>query len=371
MRVLLISPVGNLINGGIGKWTGHIMSYHKEHGDGVDLRLIYNSKARVNFETNTLLHRLFNGIWNYYPLIKSCKKVIQKEHIDAVHICTSASLSLVKDLIITKSAHKRNIRTFIHCRFGRLPEVLKSNGLEHRLFDKLLKIADGIIAIDMRSFHALRAYGCDKVFYMPNPLATSVEQLVMENDSIQRVPRKIVFAGQVMPTKGVLELVKACKQLKDINLFMLGHVPDEKVKSELFEIAGDGFESWLHITGALPFDQVIREMLSCNVFVLPTYTEGFPNVIIESMACGCPIVTTPVGAIPEMLDINSDRPCGICVEPKNVEQLKEAIESFLEDDDLARSYGRRAQTRVREQYAIDKVWNQLVSIWKGNRDDAE
>ena len=93
-------------------------------------------------------------------------------------------------------------------------------------------------------------------------------------------------------------------------------------------------------------------------------------MIIESMACGCPIVTTPVGAIPEMLNINTETPCGICVEPKNVEQLKAAIESFLQNDDLATSYGKRAQARVREQYAIDKVWEQLVSIWKGNRDNA-
>lgn len=367
MRVLLISPVGNLINGGIGKWTGHIMSYYKEHGDGLELSLLYNSKSKTNFETNTFMHRLFNGFWNYFPLIKSCNKTLKKEQFDVVHICTSASLSLLKDLIITKAAHRRHIRTYIHCHFGRLPEVLKSNGWEHKLFDKLIKVADGIIAIDMKSYNALKAYGCEKVFYLPNPLAVSVEQLVKDNDSIRRVPGKIVFAGQVMPTKGVYELVEACKQINGIELYMLGFVPNENVRTELYEIAGEGYESWLHIMGAMPHEKVIQEMLSCNAFVLPTYTEGFPNVIIESMACGCPIVTTPVGAIPEMLDINSDKPCGICVEPRNVGQLKDAIEKVLHDNKLALAMGERAQVRVKEQYAMEKIWEQLVGIWKGNK----
>ena len=366
MKILLISPVGNLINGGIGKWTGHIMSYYKEHGDGVELKLLSNPKARTNFETNTLLQRLVNGFRNYVPLVKSCKKTLRKERFDAVHICTSASLSLLKDLLIARAAHRRHIKTYIHCRFGRLPEVLQSKGLEHRLFNRLIRVAAGIIAIDMRSFKALRAYGCDKVFYLPNPLAPSVEQLVKENASLRREPGKIVFAGHVMSTKGVYELVEACRQLKGIKLTMLGYVPDEKVKAELYALAGEGHPTWLDITGALPIEDVIREMLSCSVFALPTYTEGFPNVIIESMACACPIVTTPVGAIPEMLAIDSDAPCGICVEPKNVDQLKDALEKLLADSELAATLGKRAQTRVSEQYAMEKIWGQLVAIWKGN-----
>ena len=104
-------------------------------------------------------------------------------------------------------------------------------------------------------------------------------------------------------------------------------------------------------------------MMSAGVFVLPTYTEGFPNVIIESMACGCPIVTTDVGAIPEMLDIEHGFSYGICVKPKDVEGLKNAVEKMLNDRDYALQCGKNAQLRVQEQYAMSVVWNQLTSIW--------
>ena len=104
-------------------------------------------------------------------------------------------------------------------------------------------------------------------------------------------------------------------------------------------------------------------MLSSGVFVLPTYSEGFPNVIIESMACACPIVTTSVGAIPEMLDIENGENYGLCVEPKNVEQLKDAIIRMLDNKDFASHCGINAQKRVNEMYSMTKVWQQMEQIW--------
>ena len=84
------------------------------------------------------------------------------------------------------------------------------------------------------------------------------------------------------------------------------------------------------------------------------------------MACACPIVTTRVGAIPEMLDIAQGDNYGLCVEPKNVAQLKTAIEKMLDDRVYALQSGANAQQRVNALYSMPSVWKQLEDIWNGS-----
>ena len=102
---------------------------------------------------------------------------------------------------------------------------------------------------------------------------------------------------------------------------------------------------------------------SCDLFVLPTYTEGFPNVIIESMACGCAIVTTPVGAIPEMFEEENGNHYGILVAPKSIEELKNGIEKMLDNEMLKQECRLNVKQRVNDRYNIDAVWKQMLSIW--------
>jgi glycosyltransferase involved in cell wall biosynthesis len=106
-------------------------------------------------------------------------------------------------------------------------------------------------------------------------------------------------------------------------------------------------------------------MLSANVFCLPSYTEGFPNVILESMACACPIVATSVGAIPDMLNIDEtdENKCGICITPRNVDELKHAMSFLLNNTCIAKKYGENARKRVLENYGMPIVWERMENIW--------
>ena len=97
---------------------------------------------------------------------------------------------------------------------------------------------------------------------------------------------------------------------------------------------------------------------------MPTYTEGFPNALLESMACGCPIIASAVGAIPEMLEDENGKHFGVLIEPKNVEALKTAILRMLSDTQFKEECGINAQKRVFERYNINNVANQLINIWK-------
>lgn len=361
MKVLLCSPY-KTFSGGISRWTDHIVQYYHSNNDNdLCMNVFSLTRERKIYADTPLFKRMWYGFAEYIPLIIKFRNKIHSKRYDVVHIASSASLGLLRDILILKIARNNQTKSVLHFRFGRIPELYKKNNWEKKLLNKTIRLADAVIVIDQSSFNTLITQGYKNIKLLPNPLGPETEKIV-NNSSVKREKNKIVFAGHVVPTKGVFELVQACKDIPNIEVYLLGAVTDE-MKSRLYEATGNN-KTWLKISGEQNYEIVIQEMLSANVFVLPTYTEGFPNVILESMACGCPIIASAVGAIPEMLNINGETPAGICIEPKNIEQLKSAIIKILNDDNLATTYGNNAKKRVNEIYSMPSVWKQMTDIWK-------
>lgn len=364
MKVLLVSPYSEKLVGGIINWTKYIVNYHSENGGDVELTLLNNDNATQIFGSAPLIKRLFAGISNYLPVVRQFKDKVAFEHFDVAHICTSGSFGLIRDLMIVKAAKKKGIKTVVHTHFGRIPIIFNSRGWEKALLKRLVNSVDCVAVMDKYSLKALKEKGYNNVRFVPNPLSTDVQRSISDGGDVERESRKIVFAGHVLPSKGLTELVEACREIQPLKLEILGKVSDETFKEQLYQIGGKDSRSWLEIPGNKPFEEVIKEMKSCGIFVLPSYSEGFPNVILESMACGCPIVATSVGAIPEMLDIESENPCGVCIPAKSVEELRNAIVDLLGNPMKAAALGENARKRVNEQYAMPKVWEQLVGVWR-------
>ena len=364
MKVLLVSPFSTKMVGGIINWTKYIVNYHRENGGDVELTVLYNKNATQVFGTSNPIRRLFVGLSNYLPIVRHFKEKVVNEQFDVAHICTSGSLGLIRDLMIVKIAKKNGVKTVVHMHFGRVPQILASRGWETVLLKGLLRRTDCVVVMDSFSLKALRERKYKNIRFVPNPLPTEVQKIIESLGVTKRDSRKILYAGHVLPSKGLKELVKACREIYQVKLEIIGKVSDEAFREQLYQIGGEGSRNWLAISGNKSFDAVIKEMKSCSVFVLPSYSEGFPNVILESMACECPIVATPVGAIPEMLDVASEKPCGVCVPQQNFEALRDAIVDLLGKPMKASALGENARKRVNEQYAIPKIWEQLEAVWR-------
>lgn len=360
-KVLLCSPMN--VQGGITQWTKHIKGYYDSvGGHTIDLDFFAMDRSGYIPEKMFFLKRAVWGIRDYVGLARNLlNKVKYNNNYHIVHLASSASVSLVKDLYILKRLKRLEVKTAIHFHFGRIPQLFKSQNWEWKLITRVISLATSVVVIDKSSYDTLLKAGFTNVFLLPNPLSPSVESLVKENLGVKRVDNKILFAGHLIKTKGIFELMAACHDIPDIELKLIGKVLPE-IECELKELWRSA-KGQLVITNNIPFEEVIQEMLSCSLFVLPTYTEGFPNVILESMACGCTIITTPVGAIPEMLEIGGDNSCGICVEPQTVAPLKAAIAQLLKDRALARKLAENAINRVTKEYSMEIVWQQMNMIW--------
>lgn len=361
MKILFVAPFGG-VPGGISRWTEHIMNYYNiQDTPGLYIDLV--SMGRTSFVNinSPLFYRLKCAYIDYRKILRVFHEKLKQNRYDVIHLTSSASLSLFKDWYILRRASKLHIKTIIHFHFGRIFDLSLQRNWEWRMLCKVISLADKVIVLDQKSYYTLQKEGFSNVILLPNPLSPIVKTFIQQNENINRIPRTILFVGHVVKTKGVFELVEACKQISNIQLKLLGHVlPSVK---DLLEKEVDNAH-WLHIEGEKDYEEVIREMLMCDLFILPTYTEGFPNVIVESMACGCAIVASKVGAIPEMLEERDGKMYGMLIESKSSSQIKDAIEFLINNESLKSEMRINAKSRVNERYNIDSVWRQLINIWR-------
>lgn len=364
-KVLLASPPPGY-SGGISRWTGHILTHYKALSpDQKEIELIFLPMPRsIEVGNTSKFKRIYKGLLDYWIIIRKYKKALKIHQPEVVHITSSGSISLLKDWVMLKLASRKKIKTIIHFRFGRLPDLCALNNWEWKLFQKVGHLADKVIVIDQKSHETLLNNKFDNLELLPNPLSPTIAEFIRNNKSIVPIERQILFVGQMLPAKGIFELVEACRDIPGIKLKMVGPLP-EGIEEQLRIKSGQASQDkWLEICGEKDHLEIIKEMLSASIFVLPTYTEGFPNVILESMACGCPIIASAVGAIPEMLDTQSYCPSGVCIIPKNVTELKQALLALLNDRTLALQYGKNAQQRVNRVYGMNFIWQKLNMIWK-------
>ena len=361
LKILLASPKGN-ISGGIARWTGHILNYYGSLNDKPVELDFFDTARSVNIGEEMSLHtRIRYGIKDYRNSLRHFHEEIRRKKYDVLHMTTSASWGLLKDILFIRAARKAGMKTVVHYRFGRTPQLAKAKNWEWHLLCKVVRLSDKSVFIDKASYQTMRNLGFENVCLLPNPISPAVFDAINKCNVTERKHNEILFVGHCIKAKGVFELVRACKDIEDCAVRMVGSIT-EALKEELLQLFGDNDR--IAIVGEEPYDYIINDMLRCGVFVLPSYTEGFPNVILEAMSCGCPIVATDVGAIPEMLDIENGNSYGICVKPQEVDGLKLAILKMLDDRTYATQCGLNAQKRVNDLYSMPRVWEQMVKIWK-------
>lgn len=189
---------------------------------------------------------------------------------------------------------------------------------------------------------------------------------------------KFVFLGRIGSRGGALDLAKSVvsfpKQEKGsfelIKAFAELSVSD-KENTELI-LAGNGdlktanqlvtdlkIQDKITILSWISPEQRDELLAGADAFILPSYNEGLPMSMLESMAWGLPVIVTPVGGIPEVITHKQN---GLLVEPGNKNQLIQAIQDLIKDEDLRISLGTAGRRSV-ESLDIKNYMSSLVSIY--------
>jgi glycosyltransferase involved in cell wall biosynthesis len=175
-------------------------------------------------------------------------------------------------------------------------------------------------------------------------------------------PVKVVCTARMVSAKGhriLLEAVAAATA-SGVNLAvtMIGDGPERASLEELSRQLG--LASSVKFLGSLPHQATLEEVAQADFFVLASFAEGLPVALMEAMALGVPCISTPIAAIPELIQDGCN---GLLVPPSSVVALKTAIERLVNSPELRGRLGAAARTTVEQQY--DLAWNldQLAQLW--------
>lgn len=179
--------------------------------------------------------------------------------------------------------------------------------------------------------------------YFKNKLTQDEKIKIIENLGFEKRDFIITFVGRIVKDKGINELINVFNKLSlkylDIKLLLIGDY-----KNETDPISAKSMQTIEENSSIryLEFQENVGEFMSISkLFVLPSYREGLPNVLIEAGSYGIPLVATNINGCNEIIRDNQN---GLLVKKKNEKSLSDAIEKFVAD----KEFYQKIQSNVRE-----------------------
>lgn len=263
---------------------------------------------------------------------------------------------------------------------------LRNFGISHKtLFfrwflgfrNTILKRADAFSAItpEIASEWTVNGIPSEKIHFISNSVDTSrfIRVESAQKDLLRKklnLPQDAIIAiytGRLVSYKGLPLLLKVWNEIrhKHENVLLIlagtGGLDIHNCEEGLREyVKANTLENHVLFTGAV---QNIPEYLQASdLFVFPTENDAFPSSIVEAMACGLPVISTPVGAIKTII---TNGTTGLLIQPGNAEQLYRGLDVILSNKEMAPRLGKAACQSVQNLYSAEIVSKKYMTLFQG------
>ncbi|MCS4085633.1 glycosyltransferase involved in cell wall biosynthesis [Salinibacter ruber] len=275
-------------------------------------------------------------------------------------------------------------------------EVAPNRSLPARLRLWSFQFVDAVAVLNETDRRRVRKLGVDdeRIWFIPNgvdveqfsPLSsasvtaeeprrkrapnTQEETLTTEQETLWKEDSRMVigFAGIICRRKGVRELLDAYDRIRALDdtsqpvLLLAGPLEgveevDPSFIQETVRVAGE-YDDDVQLLGNV--GNMARFYQSLDLFVLPSYREGMPNVLLEAMSTGLPCVATDIPGVREVISSRAD---GMLVPPKDVSELATVLSELLQDKTLRDSIGREARKTVADSFSLDAMADRYTDLF--------
>jgi glycosyltransferase involved in cell wall biosynthesis len=282
--------------------------------------------------------------------------------VDVMHINVAWSGSVYRKAVLARFARALGIPYVIHIHGSRFHETWPSRHMAlRRMVDEMLLRSAAILVLG-------KCWSDHVTKHLP---AVRANVRILPNATPARVaPRRegrtgrglqITFLGLLGERKGSLQLIEALSRLTDLPCWQAtiagnGEISRHKAFAKSLGVAHRiDFPGWLNRASA---DELLTRT---DIFVLPSFAENLPMAILEAFAHGVPVISTPVGAIPDIVEPGVT---GLLAPPGDVDALSKALRQLIEAPDLRLAMGSAARQAHAARFDILPYVERLAGIWR-------
>ena len=299
--------------------------------------------------------------WLLLAVLSAVRRVLEfpfYERPDVVHVHASSYLSFYRESVfVVFGALVWRRPVVVHIHGSDFDEFLRTSGLLRSWYvGWVLNLSAEVIVLSSYWEQVLCAEtNLDGAMVLPNPIDVSS----FSEDGRAEDPH-IVYVSNLIERKGVAEFADAIRRLsaRDGPEFRVS-VAGDGPKSEQIRALAAEYE-FVEYYGYVSESRKYGLLTDGSIYVLPTYAEGLPISLLEGMAGGNAVVSTEVGAIPEVVGSEN----GILIPPVDVDALVDALDTLRTDGQLRREMGETNRELVREQYTWTRISRELQELYE-------
>lgn len=224
--------------------------------------------------------------------------------------------------------------------------------------------ADHVFCCSELAKQTMVSHGVSEKKIFANPLGIDLQRFCPRRTSKEDHVFRIVCVGAMTPRKGTHYLVKAFEraQIPNAELWFIGAPPTDRI---LQEIVSDSCSrnSRILVKGSFPESHLPSVYQQCDLFVLPSLSDGWGMVVLQAMACGLPVIVTEMTGSKEVVEHGVS---GWVIPSRNVDVLAAQLVHAHDDQDALIAMGRRARSRVQNGFSWDDYGARLVQWLEDN-----
>lgn len=272
-----------------------------------------------------------------------------------------------------KTLTRDSISIFILKMFNKKVKIiLKTHGTtQSAIFSKsvlkkyLLRNIDLLLVLSQEELQSFKELPFNKIGITANPIdfkQYNQDRNFKKQEEIDQETIVLLFVGRFIKEKGILELIEACRLIKEktlpFKLFCLGNGP---LLGEIQQLIKDfELENEIILVGHIPEEKTKYYYSNCDILILPSYKEGFPMAIFQAVAAGKPVITTKINACADHLREYEN--C-LWVEKNNPNDLAEKITFLLNNDELKRKMNQNNKA-IAQNFTAEKIVENLNLLFK-------